>query len=88
MSVKIGIADASIARQWREFSEKCIPKSAPPVQLKCMEEAFYAGACVVMGTMLSVVKEGIPPEVGTVTLEVICEELQEYALKKLLGKVL
>lgn len=41
----------AISRHWQSFQDRVVPKDAPPVQVREMRRAFYAGAMAAITEM-------------------------------------
>lgn len=63
---------------WQSFSDMVMPKNAPPVQVKEMRRAFYAGAGIMLNITKQLGDEEISEDAGVRALEGLEQEIKEF----------
>ena len=69
--------------EWEYYRQIVIPQNAPPVQLKTMREAFFAGAFVYATKVLQIVDVYDNDELAETRMEQLFKEVQAEVKKGL-----
>lgn len=68
----------TLAQQWQEFERKVVPEGACAGQRADMEDSFYAGAFVMLGTMSEAAASSATDEIGMTRIAKLHLECNAY----------
>jgi len=68
----------TLQERWESFQKMVIPPNAPPVQIREMKLAFYAGAESFNKTLLHITTLEKPEQVEVAMLEGLNQEIKQF----------
>jgi hypothetical protein len=73
------VSGETMAEMWDGFKDKTIPANAPPIQIKEMRNAFYAGGLCLFNWFLMQMDEGDEPtDPDLAKVSALNDELEAY----------